>query len=110
MDVKKRQRIERQIVRKFVKVALADGCAISLHNGGDDFEFPPTKSLEFILDRMFATDDEYLKVFKDGKPIGWVYFVYGNDGYDVIVDYSTALEYLMPEVQKPSDDLEPLCR
>lgn len=34
---------------------------------------------------------ERLYVFKPGekKPFAWVYFVYGNDGWDVISDYTT---------------------
>jgi hypothetical protein len=106
MNVKTRQRIERQIARKFLRIALAAGYAISLDNGGDDFEFKDRTDFKFIVGEMFATDDERLYLSKDGKRSGWVYFVYGNDGYDVICDYTTNLEPLMPEVTELSDRLE----
>ena len=40
------------------------------------------------------TDDDYLFVYKAGQSerFGWVRFVYGNDGYDVISDYTINLE------------------
>jgi len=106
MNVKTRQRIERQIARKFLRIALAAGYAISLDNGGDDFEFKDSTDFKFIVGEMFATDEERLYLSKDGKRCGWVYFVYGNDGYDVICDYTTNLEHLMPEVTELSDRLE----
>lgn len=106
MNVKTRQRIERQIARKFLRIALAAGYAISLDNGGDDCEFKDSKDFKFIVGEMFATDEERLYLSKDGKSCGWVFFVYGNDGYDVICDYTMNLEPLMPEVEKLSGRLE----
>jgi len=106
MNVKTRQGIERRIARKFLKIALAAGYAISLDNGGDDFEFENSTDFKFIVGEMFATDDERLYLSKDGKRCGWVYFVYGNDGWDVIADYTVNLEDLMPEVSALSDKLE----
>lgn len=106
MTVKQRQKIEKQIARKFLRIALAAGYAISLDNGGDEFEFKDSTDFSFIVSEMFATDEEHLHLSKDGKRCGWVYFVYGNDGYDVICDYTTNLEYLMPDVSKLADKME----
>ena len=106
MNVKTRQRIEKQIARKFLRIALAAGYAISLDNGGDDFEFKDSTDFKYIVGEMFATDEEHLHLSKDGKRSGWVFFVYGNDGYDVICDYTMNLEPLMPEVEKLSEKLE----
>jgi len=105
MNVKTRQSIEKRIARKFVRIALAAGFAISLDNGGDDFEFENSTNFRHIIGEMFATDDERLYLSKDGNRCGWVWFVYGNDGWDVICDYTTNLEELMPEVEKLSDKL-----
>ncbi len=38
--------------------------------------------------------------------IGWVRFIYGNDGWDVISDYTTNLEPVMKLVQPLIDRLE----
>ncbi|OYW73583.1 MAG: hypothetical protein B7Z37_20955 [Verrucomicrobia bacterium 12-59-8] len=105
MNVKTRQRIEKQIARLFLRTALAAGYAVSLDNGGEDFEFENSTNLKYIIGKMFATDEERLYLSKNGKRVGWVLLVYGNDGYDVICDYTTNLEHLMPEVEKLSDKL-----
>ena len=105
MNVKTRQQIEKRIARKFLRTALAAGYAISLDNGGDGFEFENSTNFDHIITEMFATDDERLYLSKDGRRVGWVLFVYGNSGYDVISDYTTNLEELMPEVEKLSDKL-----
>jgi len=42
---------------------------------------------------MFTTDDDCLIVVKDGKPFGWIQFIYGNDGYDVISDYTGGKDF-----------------
>lgn len=62
-----------------------------------------------ILAEMFLTDQEHLYIGGQGnRPEGWVFSVYGNDGYDVISDYTVNLEYLMTEPNKLSDKYENL--
>jgi hypothetical protein len=103
-NVRARIKIERIIARRVVWDAIAAGFALNLDNGGDDFELPePTTDKKKILNEMFATDDERLYFFQPnakcnkGKPpkewkwFGWVYFVYGNDGYDVMSDWTCNL-------------------
>ena len=106
MNIKTRQMIEKWIAQKFIRVALAAGYAISLDNGGDEFEFEHSTDFKFITGEMHATDQERLHLSQDGKHIGWVFFVYGNDGWDVICDYTVSLEHLMPEVSQLSARLE----
>ena len=104
MNVKMRQLVERRIARRLVMDAIAVGYAINIDNGGDDYELPaPSVKTKEILDTMFATDDEKLVMFKDGKRMGWVWFVYGNDGWDVISDYTTNLEHIMAGASPLSD-------
>lgn len=53
---------------------------------------------------MFATDDEYLHVYRVDKTyLGRVWLVYGNDGWDVISDYTVNLEHIMEGANKLSD-------
>lgn len=106
MNIKLRQQIERQIATAFVDEALKQGYSLTVNNGGDTDEIKPTTDQRTILEAMFATDDEHLIVIKDGKRIGWVRFVYGNSGWDVISDYTTNLEHLMGPVNKLADHLE----
>ena len=102
MTVAMRQRVERRIARRVVKDALAAGFSLNVNNGGDtnELSLPSVKSKE-ILGAMFATDEEHLIFYKEGKGVGWVWFVYGNDGWDVVCDYTTNLESVM----KGADEL-----
>lgn len=96
MSVQMRQRVEKIIARRVVLDAINAGYALNINNGGDTNEMPQnsTKAKD-VLAEMFATDDEHLLFYKNGKCVGWVYFVYGNDGYDVVSDYTTNLDEVM---------------
>ena len=63
----------------------------------------PSNKAKVVLDAMFAADEDYLLVHKDGRQIGWVYFVYGNDGWDVVSDYTVNLEDLMKGANELAD-------
>jgi hypothetical protein len=96
---------ERRIARRLVRDALAAGYTISVDNG--EGEEGPFKTETKTLDAMFATDEEHLFFFDAaGSKIGWVFFVYGNDGWDVISDYTTNLESLMPGANEVADAFE----
>lgn len=100
-SVKMRQRVERMIARRVILDGKRAGYQFNVHNGGDGYELPsPTDDVKLLLKTMFATDDEYLHFFKDGKLFGWVYFVYGNGGWDVVSDYTTNLVTVMVGANK----------
>ena len=86
------ERVERVIIRRAILDALHAGYTLNLNNGGDTHEFKePQTKCKVILAEMFATCDEHLIYYKDGKRVGWAYFVHGN-GWCVLGDYSTNLE------------------
>jgi hypothetical protein len=99
--VKARQRIERNIARRFILDAIHAGHALNVNNGGDSHELPaPSTKAKEVLAAMFATDDEHLIVYSKGVGgrwvrTGWVYLVYGNSGWDVVSDHTTNLKDLM---------------
>lgn len=105
--VEKRQATERKIVKQFVKDALAKGyrLAVSLERGYDvDEMLMGSTSVADIMKEAFAGDEAHIFVqpaegptVEDGQvvSIGWVFIVMGNDGYDVISDYSVDLEELL---------------
>jgi hypothetical protein len=101
MSVKARQRLERMIARRVVLDGIRAGYSLSVDNGGDEDEIVKSTKAKDILEAMFATDDEKLYFYKGDTCVGWVWFVYGNDGYDVVSDYTTNLE----EVMKGADEL-----
>jgi hypothetical protein len=99
-----RQEVERKIASALIQEALDAGYHISVNNGGDKDEIQPSTKKDVILNAMFATDEEHLLFYnEEGKKVGWVWFVYGNDGYDVISDYTTNLEHIMTEANKISE-------
>lgn len=91
-SLKTRQEMERLIRERVVDELLAAGFMLNVNNGGDDNELPAmTTDRLAVLAVMDKTDDEHLLV-EDSHTSGWVYFVYGNDGWDVVSDYTTNLE------------------
>jgi hypothetical protein len=100
MSVKMRQRIERKIAHAFIRDALAAGYVISV-NDGEETTLIRSTSIKAILGAMFTTDEDRLYIDRPDDPVddrrcfGWVLFIYGNDGYDVISDYTVNLEPLM---------------
>jgi hypothetical protein len=89
--VKLRQRIERNIVRKIVGRAVRAGYKINIHNGGDGLELKgSTDSMEVMMKELFATDEEHIIFYENGRRVGWIFFIYGNGnmGLDVVSDYA----------------------
>jgi hypothetical protein len=107
--VAKRHAIEKRIARRLVQTLLKAGYLVSVYDGG---AFPVKRSnkLTEILAGMFSTDIDTLKLRLASAPdavAGFVQLVYGNDGYDVISDYSTSLdEPVMNAVNAYVDRLE----
>jgi len=83
-----RQRIERNIVTLIVESALDKGYQITIDNG--EIALRRSRDAVEILDEIMATDEETLIFHKTDKfgPYGFVFLVYGNDGWDVIADYT----------------------
>ena len=107
MPFKIRRKLERQIAIRVVKDALAEGWLVTVDNGADeDVTLVRSDSLRAVLAAMFATDDETLSFSQDGVRKGWVRFVYGNSGWDVVNDYSTGIEALMEGANGLADELE----
>jgi hypothetical protein len=90
---RKRVTMERMIIRKACRDLIAAGCTISVDYDEDDGpELVDSTDLNAIMGTIQACDEERLRVKRDGKHLGTIYLVYGNDGWDVICDYSVSLE------------------
>lgn len=104
--------VEAEIVTRTVEALLKAGFALSTDQGEGAFvPAKPTTSREIILSALMQTDDEHLFAFavdapaKSGRHRGWVRFVYGNGGFDVISDYTTNLESVLAPVNAYADTL-----
>lgn len=47
---------------------------------------------DMALDAIFAVDEAFLHVNRTGGLTGWVYFVLGNEPFEVAADYTINLE------------------
>jgi hypothetical protein len=101
-----RQEIERQIARKVISDALAAGYAIDVFDG-EDYPLKKSTDAEAIFAAMFSTDDDRLFLRKDDKIVGWVWFIYGESGWDVINNYTVNLEDVLKGASELAEQLEP---
>ncbi len=106
-----RIRTELKIMRRCVSDFIKAGYLVSL-DSGEEFEIKDSAKVEAVMAVAFQTDEDRLYVRKadhkhPGKWEGWVYFVYGNSGWDVINDYTTNLEPIMKGVNAYAETLEP---
>lgn len=115
MSVKMRQEVEHKIISAFVDSALSAGyrLSVSLERGFDVEEMLlGSTDKKAIMEEALAGDECHIfvnestgEVLVNGRinSIGWVFCVFGNDGWDVISDYTTNLEHLMVEATEISD-------
>ena len=102
-NLAKRIMTERRICSALIKQVLADGHALSVFDG-EEWTVDNSRDAAVIRYALFTTDSDELVVSDLAKKrIGWFSLIYGNDGYDVISDY-TANDYC----QSVYDRLEPM--
>jgi hypothetical protein len=103
----KRQEIERRVIRRFVDDAIKADYYLSVDDGGNIL-LKWSRDADAIMKALMTVGAEYLLIHRHAatKPIGHVYLVYGNDGYDVINDYTINLEHLMAGANEESAKAE----
>lgn len=109
MNVKARQAIERRIVSRIVRDAIAAGYLVSVHDG---METTVRRSQEHkrIMVATATVDEETLFIYEvTGKCIGRVFLVYGNSGWDVVCDYSVSLEHILVGATALAEKIETQC-
>jgi hypothetical protein len=100
-SVKPRVRIEQKIARYTVRTLLRAGFLLSVYDGEEITVIRSTDAAT-ICNAMSTTDEDYLFVYRptEQERFGWVRFVYGEYGYDVICDYTTNLDEQMETINK----------
>jgi hypothetical protein len=107
----KRIRIEGRICAALTDAILAKGATISV-NDGEEWVVKRSTDKGAIINALFSTDEDRI-VARDaeGTLLGSWYLVYGNDGYDVISDYSAndfaeaIWEELRPVIDKAEEEM-----
>lgn len=95
MGVKMRQLVEKEISAAIVDALLKAGFELQINNGDSESRFMIDRAN--IIKHLYLTDEDYIMVrHADNSDktsvFGWVKLVYGNDGWDVLSDYTTNLE------------------
>lgn len=100
------QEMDRAIVTQCVEELLEQGFNLSLFHE-EALAFKHSTNKEQILSNLLQCDEETLAIYDNTQQrVGWVFFVYGNDGYDVISDYSITIEQYIPKTQELVDKLQ----
>lgn len=95
MELNKYQKAENVIIRKAVRAAVDAGFTVSVFDG-EDYSVRRSRKVEEVMRSLRATDSDRLIVRdNDGERVGSVLLVYGNEPYEVIADYSLALNDLL---------------
>lgn len=101
--------VENELVALYVDALLAAGFALQIAEDGDGRPFLPTTDRAAIFAALGETDDDQVDIFTSAPsiPRAFVRFVYGNDGWDVLSDYSMSLEAVLAPVNAYADTLAP---
>lgn len=99
--------VEKQVIVKLLDEALGRGYRVSVWDG-EEWVLEGSTDRGDILQNLGATDEEILRFSEDGKRIGNVFLVYGNEPYYVISDHtsSSAMDELLAPVNQLIDELE----
>ena len=98
-----RHRHERAIAERLVTDAIAQGYQVSV-NDGEAWVVKRSTDSKAIMAALFSTDEDYIRIRKEGEEgsVGTFTLIYGNDGWDVIADwsYSAETEAQMEQIQR----------
>jgi len=81
-------------MKRVIADALTAGYTLDVHDG-EEVTIKDSTDAAAIFSAMRTTDEDFLRFNRGGKSAGWVFFVYGNEGWDVVNDYTTNLESVM---------------
>lgn len=103
--LKVRMFMERAIIRALTEAAFAKSYAVKVWDGEAWATGFLRSDLNMVMDSIMATDEEKLVIYRDRMEddtvpargrmatsmvrVGFILLVYGNDGYDVVSDYTT---------------------
>lgn len=103
------QAMDRDITTKLVDAFIAAGYLITCCLRQDEPEFERSVDRDGILEFLFDLDLAELRVEKGGKR-SWLMLSFGENGWDVVADYSVDLENLIDpliDAYLPNDEQDP---
>jgi hypothetical protein len=116
-EIAARQKIEVAIVKQIVADALKAGYTLSVDDGGEwPLALSRSTDAKAVLDALINTDLDTLILERVDaatgarSEYGWVRLVYGNDGWDVINDYTLSIEDVLAGANALAEKLEAKAR
>jgi len=105
-SIRPRITVERAVFRKTITLLIDAGYELRVHEGGD-WACERTTNHKVLMEAIMSTDEDRLYVYRpdDVVPFGWVFFVYGNSGWDVLNDHTTNLSEVLEPVDAYVDEL-----
>lgn len=103
-SVRARARLELTIVNALIARAAETGAKLAVHATYEENEY--SDEPYDVKSALFDLDDATVVVNDaQGESMGWVRLVFGNDGWDLISDYSARLESFLRPVLDVSNSL-----
>jgi hypothetical protein len=100
----RRQEVERAIVRATIEEAEKQGWTLYRVSNGE--EIVRTDSHEAALEAAFACDEAHLHFGTSDGQEAWVFIVLGNDGWDVICDYTLSFNAVIDATDRLVEKFE----
>ncbi len=101
--VRHRARMEMRIVNALIERAAETGHRLRVREYDDDGETTyDFREAVFNLDVANVS----LEVIETGKRWGWILLVFGNDGWDLVSDYTCSLDDFLAPINALANQLE----
>lgn len=98
-DLQRRIKLEQRIVKSLISELLTQGFALSVYDGEEHHAI--TTNRQDVINAIMETDEDVLHVYESTNPLakhlGFILLVYGNDGWDVMSDWTVALDAYIPK-------------
>lgn len=101
-SIRQRIELEMRIADEVAKALIGHGYVLRVYDG-EEFVTKRTTDPRLIADNMFETDEAILVLFRPDQQtrVGYVQFIYGNSGHDVVSDWTMNVdEIVQPIVEK----------
>ena len=98
--------VEEQVMKAVINSLLEAGYALGV-NDGEEETVTNSRDPDEVFAAMKTTDQDYLLARKptaSDAQSGWVRFIYGNEGHEVVNDYTTNLEPVMGPIFEALDE------
>lgn len=113
MTLTLRRSVEKKIVRSLISELIAQGFVLYVADPDRDEQPEPSQDKAKLLEDALACDESRIVAIRgrfdeDSFVRSWAFFVFGNDGWDVLCDYGVNLEAFIPKTLALSDKMSQL--